>query len=80
MNSQENSKSRLFLQVFLTLQYRLQLEALAKAAQYFRKGGMYQYAIETYLKMGDNENLLDIYIDRQMWDEAMKLIVSEIIV
>ena len=51
-----------------------QLEALEKAAYYFRKMNQTQHTIETYLKIGDLENLLELYVEAQQWDEAMKLI------
>jgi intraflagellar transport protein 122 len=50
------------------------MDALRKAAEYFRKHNQIAYTIETYLKMGDHPNLLELYIDTQQWDEAMKLI------
>lgn len=44
---------------------RSQVEGLAKAAAYFRKHGHLQYTIEVLIKMGDMENLLELYIEGQ---------------
>ncbi|KAH6577809.1 hypothetical protein BASA50_009124 [Batrachochytrium salamandrivorans] len=43
---------------------------LGKCAYYFRKHNHHAYAIETYIKMGDFANQLQLYIDNQQWDDA----------
>jgi intraflagellar transport protein 122 len=53
---------------------RSQVEGLSKAAGYFRKHGHIQYTTETYMKIGDLENMLDLYIESHQWDEAFKLL------
>eukprot|EP01116_Phalansterium_solitarium_P016577 TRINITY_DN3872_c0_g3_i3.p1 TRINITY_DN3872_c0_g3~~TRINITY_DN3872_c0_g3_i3.p1 ORF type:complete len:1186 (+),score=383.77 TRINITY_DN3872_c0_g3_i3:201-3758(+) len=51
-----------------------EMASLKKAAEIFRVHGQFQYTIECYLKMGDYENLLDLYIETQQWDEAHKIV------
>jgi intraflagellar transport protein 122 len=53
---------------------RTQLEGLKKAAGYFRKLNCLDYTIETFLKIGDFESLLELYIEAQKWDEAARII------
>ncbi|PRP80717.1 hypothetical protein PROFUN_11590 [Planoprotostelium fungivorum] len=50
--------------------------ALEKAAEYFKSHGQTQYAIETYLRIGNQSAVLSLYTESQRWDEAMRLIES----
>lgn len=57
---------------------RNQREALTKSANYFRKHSHTQYTMETYHKLQDYALLLELFIELQQWDEAMKLIEQNV--
>ena len=45
-------------------------EPLKLCAIYLKELQQYTYAAEMYLKMGDQKELVQLYVDSQQWDEV----------
>jgi hypothetical protein len=45
-----------------------------KCAAAFRRNGSAQYAKETYVKMGNTAELMEVYMETEKWEEAFLLL------
>lgn len=48
-------------------------QTLAKCAAYLKSSGNKEAAAEAFMKMGDMEGLLTLYVESQQWDDAFRI-------
>eukprot|EP00898_Chlorokybus_atmophyticus_P005973 jgi/Chlat1/6377/Chrsp44S05756 len=53
---------------------KTEVKAITMCAHYLKKAGQMNYAKEAYLKIGDVQGLLALYVENQKWDDAFLLV------